>query len=193
MVSRLFSRIVTAIDHRFGWHRLPVPFALISLIGIRNRLRHQNLYDTGPPQQISTAEPEVPDRFRTARTADGTWNDLETPAMGSAGSRFGRNVPLERTFPDRERILRPNPRTVSRELLTREQFVPATTLNVLAAAWLQFMIRDWFSHGKSPQENPWEVPLAEDDPWPEHPMRIMRTRPDPTRTANEDGAGLPPT
>ena len=76
MVSRLFTRIVTAIDHRFGWHRLPVPFALISLIGIRNRLRHQNLYDTGPPQQISTAEPEVPDRFRTARTADGTEQDI---------------------------------------------------------------------------------------------------------------------
>jgi hypothetical protein len=36
-------------------------------------------------------------RRLTARTADGTYNDLGSPAMGSAGSRFGRNVPLDRT------------------------------------------------------------------------------------------------
>jgi hypothetical protein len=64
---------------------------------------------------------------------------------------------------------------------------------VIAAAWLQFMIRDWFSHGKSPQENPFEVPLDTGDPWPEHPMRILRTRPDPTRTPEDDAAGSPPT
>ena len=35
----------------------------------------------------------------TSRSPDGTYNDLSDPAMGRAGSRFGRNVPLERTFP----------------------------------------------------------------------------------------------
>ena len=47
------------------------------------------------------------------------------------------------------------------------------------------MIRDWFSHGTSPKENPWVVDLAADDPWPERPMQIMRTmrRPDPARRA----------
>ena len=44
----------------------------------------------------------------------------------------------------------PNPRVVSRELLTRDSFVPATSLNMLAAAWIQFMTRDWFSHGTEP-------------------------------------------
>jgi len=111
--------------------------------------------------------------------------------MGSAGTRFGRNVPIESTFPDYDRLMHPNPRTVSRELLTRENFIPAATLNILAAAWIQFMIRDWLSHGKSPKENPWQVPLADDDPWPERPMRILRTREDPTRTPEEEG--LPPT
>ena len=113
--------------------------------------------------------------------------------MGMAGARFGRNAPLKRTFPDTANLLRPNPRSVSLELLTRESFVPATTLNVLAAAWLQFMIRDWFSHGKSPQEDPFEVPLDTGDPWPEHPMRILRTQPDPSRTPGDDAAGTPPT
>jgi len=53
------------------------------------------------------------------------------------------------------------------------------------------MVRDWLSHGKGPKENPWEVPLADDDPWPERPMRIIRTPEDPTRTPDE--AGTPPT
>ena len=36
----------------------------------------------------------------------------------------------------------PNPRTVSRRLLTRKEFIPATTLNTLAATWIQFMVKD---------------------------------------------------
>jgi hypothetical protein len=193
LASRLFVNLATAIDHRYGWHRLPTPIGLVLLVGIRKRLREQNLFDTTSPMQAPGAGPAESPHDRTARSADGSFNDLAQPAMGRAGARFGRNVPIARTHPDRDRMLRPNPRTVSRELLTREEFIPATTLNVLAAAWLQFMIRDWFSHGKSPTDNPWSVPLAEDDPWPQHPMQIMRTRPDPTRTPEEDAAGLPPT
>ena len=186
------ASVTERVDTRVGWHRLPVPLAVAVLAGIRQRLRARNLYDTSKPATASDAVPDPPSRYRTARTADGTYNDLADPRMGSAGRRFGRNVPLDRTYPANDRaILEPNPRTVSRELLTRDVFQPATTLNVLAAAWLQFMIRDWFSHGKGPAENPWQVPLTEDDPWPDRPMRILRTRPDPTRTADE--AHLPPT
>ena len=191
MLSRLFNNLVTRIDHRKSWHRLPTPLAVLSLVGIRNRLRRENLLDTGVPPLSGPAE--VPERYRTARSPDGTWNDLANPTMGSAGARFGRNAPLNQTYPDTANLLVPNPRTISRELLTRDPFVPATTLNVIAAAWLQFMIRDWFSHGKSPQENPFEIPLDTGDPWPEHPMRILRTRPDPTRTPEDDAAGKPPT
>jgi hypothetical protein len=76
-------------------------------------------------------------------------------------------------------------------LMTRHEFLPATTLNLLAAAWLQFMIRDWFSHGKSETENPWKVELAGDDPWTqERPMQIMRTRKDPTHLPEDSS---PPT
>ena len=49
-------------------------------------------------------------------------------------------------------------------------------------------MHDWFSHGKNETENPWLVPLDADDPWPEKPMQIPRTRRDPS--ANGDG---PPT
>jgi hypothetical protein len=155
------------------------------------RLRERNLYDTAPAPPVKVSPPDD-GRHLTARTADGTFNDLENPAMGSAETRFGRNVPVELTYPENDwALLKPSPRTVSRELMTRHQFLPATTLNVLAGAWLQFMIRDWFSHGKSETENPWKVELAEDDPWiQERPMRIMRTRKDPTHLPEDSS---PPT
>src|SRR5215207_5944915 len=172
------------------WSELPWPLGLLTILTYRNRLRRENLHDT---ETAATRNKPVPEHSRhlTGRTADGTYNDLDNPRMGSAGTRFGRNVPIDRTYPDNERLMRPNPRTVSHELLTRETFLPATSLNLLAAAWIQFMLRDWVSHGKSPRDNPWEVPLANDDPWPENPMRILRTPEDPTRVPKEEG--LPPT
>src|SRR5438067_2220664 len=156
------------------------------LIGLRNILRKQNLYDTG---RGPLDKPDVNDhpRYLTARTLDGTFNNLDDPLMGSLGSRFGRNVPLEHTVREKD-PLEPNPRTVSRELLTRKEFIPATTLNLLAGAWIQFEVHDWFSHGKNEEQNPWVVPVADDDPWPEKPMKIERTRRDPS--ADPDG---PPT
>ena len=69
--------------------------------------------------------------------------------MGAAGRRFGRNVPLEHVVPDTANLLIPNPRVVSRELMTRDAFQPATFLNLLAASWIQFMVHDWFVHKRS--------------------------------------------
>src|SRR5262245_1264426 len=182
LLSRGFMALTDRLDRRFGWDRLPRPLGVVTLIGVRNRLRQRNLYDTGLP----AASPELIEKAadptsRSGRSVDGTLNDLETPVMGSIGTRFGRNVPLDETFrePDAP-LLEPNPRTLSRELLTRERFLPATTLNVLAAAWIQFEVHDWFSHGKGEQENPWEVALAAEDDWPDRPMTIPRARRDPT-------------
>jgi Animal haem peroxidase len=110
--------------------------------------------------------------------------------MGMIGQRFGRNVPVAITEPEPlPDILEPNPRLVSRELLTRDEFIPATIVNVLAGAWLQFEVHDWLSHGQNEAEGPWEVELADDDPWYEHPMRIARTRRDPSHRDD----GTPPT
>jgi hypothetical protein len=170
------------LDRRFGWDRLPRPLGLLTLIGLRNRLRQRNLHDTGVP----AASPELIEKaadptYRSRRSLDGTLNDLDSPRMGSIGTRFGRNVALDETFREPQpALLDPNPRMISRELLKRERFLPATTLNVLAAAWIQFEVHDWFSHGKNEEENPWELALSEDDDWPEQPMAIPRTRRDPT-------------
>lgn len=191
---KAFDWATSFLDRKFGWDKLPQPLGLAILVGVRNVLRRENLHDTSREPAVDT--PGIPPpsaRHRTSRTPDGTYNDLDDPSMGMAGSRFGRNVPVDRTWPEPEPgVLEPNPRTVSRELLTRDPFQPATTVNALAAAWLQFMIRDWFQHGKSPTENPWQIDIADDDPWQgERPLKIMRTPPDPTRPP--DANETPPT
>jgi hypothetical protein len=174
--SKLLASTAAALDRRFGWDRLPRPLGIITLVGLRTRLREENLYDTGRGASLRAQ----PGAIEHTRSPDGSHNDLAEPEMGMVGARFGRNVPLAHTYPEpREKLLDPNPRVVSRELLTREEFVPATIVNVLAAAWLQFEVHDWFSHGKDDPEKPWELELAEDDPWEERPMRIQRTRRDP--------------
>ena len=43
------------------------------------------------------------------RTVDGTYNDLNQPSMGMAGSRFGRNMPIDRKFESGSTLLDPNP------------------------------------------------------------------------------------
>ncbi|MEU7059498.1 peroxidase family protein [Streptomyces sp. NPDC046197] len=190
---RLHTSLALAADRRIGWQNLPKPLGLLTLIGLRNNLRRNNLFDTSgyPARNLPPVEP--PDaRHRTQRTADGTYNDLADPRMGMAGSRFGRNTPEEANFPEPEPdILSPSPREVSRAVLTRHTFVPAESVNALVAAWLQFMIRDWLSHGQGTMDRPWRIELTDDDPWPNPPMLVPRTIPDPTRPNQADGR--PPT
>ena len=175
-LSKLLTTTAARLDRRYGWDKLPRPLGVITLVGLRNRLREQNLYDTG----AGGAKPAANDGATNVRSADGSYNDLERPAMGMIGARFGRNVPLDRTYPEEEPgLLEPSPRLVSRKLLTRDEFKPATIVNVLAAAWLQFEVHDWFSHGKNLADRPFQVELDEDDPWAERPMSIERTRNDP--------------
>lgn len=192
---RPWIALATVIDHKIGWARLPWPFALAMIVTFLRQLRRKNLHDTSAIAPMAPPRPLSPSgtSHLTTRTADGAFNDLAHPEMGSAGTRFGRNVPLAHTIRESEAaLLTPNPRTVSRELLTRHQFQPAETLNVLAAAWIQFMIRDWFSHGHGDPASRFELPLTGGDPWPQEqrPMSILRTVPDPARPPQ---AGASPT
>jgi hypothetical protein len=97
------------------------------------------------------------------------------------GARFGRNVSLTFAYPAEAQLLTPSPREVSQRLLARRKFLSADSLNLLAAAWIQFQTHDWFNHGEPPPDEPFEVPLKDGDTWFECPMHIRRTRPDPTR------------
>src|SRR6266850_3485207 len=140
--------VVTLVDHWIGWHRWPPLIGLMMLVGIRSRLRLENLvhtslgFPTAGAHLLSSA---------SVRTPDGTFNDLRCPIMGSTGTPFGRNVSLAAVRPepyfDGQCRSLPSPRAVSNDLLERREFVSAKPLNELAAAWIQFMVHDWFSHG----------------------------------------------
>ena len=185
--SHILTGTFKVINWLVPWHRLPVALGALNLLAFRDLLREKNLYDTNTHAngdgQPAPAPPH-PQAFYT-RTDDGTYNSLEDPRMGCAGARFGRNVPLERTYPEEgEALLTPNPRAVSRKLLTREKFIPATTLNLLAAAWIQFQVHDWFAHDNSKTDgDDFRLNFEEDDDWNEKEtdpearkyMRVRRT------------------
>lgn len=173
------------------WHKLPVPLGLLKLVGIRTELRKNNLHDTsGLPNEDKLPHPPAPSpdgRHLVSRTADGSYNDLDHPEMGMAGTRFGRNVSLEDAKVDEAKLLTPSPRLVSDKLLAREEFKPATILCLLAAAWIQFETHDWFSHGNNQPDNKIDVPIPPGDDWEQEfhqPLRIDKTLEDPTRTGD---------
>jgi hypothetical protein len=192
LAERLLGDLFRVVNRRIVWHRLGFLLSVVNLVALRTNLRRFNLYDT------ETREPEAPSSggldVRATRTPHGSYNDLRQPSMGMSGTRFGRNVPIASTIPDQRGLLDPNPRLISRRLLTRDAFIPASTLNVFAGAWVQFMVHDWFSHGKgaSPEQvEPFRIPIDEDDPFPQKPLIVPRTPPDPTRGPSDEGR--PPT
>jgi hypothetical protein len=162
------------------WHDLPFPAAATKLVEMRDELRQKNLHDTEEPPLETREVPATADAY-AVRTNDGTYNDLRCPRMGSAGVRFGRNVPLAEAMPDTPNLMNPNPRTVSLELLTRTTFQPAEIVNVLAAAWIQFQVHDWFMHKKGTAANTHDIPLTDGDAWHERPMRVPVTPADPPK------------
>jgi hypothetical protein len=148
MVARALMKPAEWLDRKFGWQRLPYPLGLATLIGLRERLREQNLYSTGVPG----VDGPIPPGARAERRRDGSFNDLQVPGMGVTGSPFGRNFP---SLPDPDPLAAPHPREVSDALMRRDRFLPASHLSVLAAAWLQFEVHDWMSHAKEPPVGDW--------------------------------------
>ncbi len=182
-VGRTLAGVATRVDQTVGWSRLPTPLGLAVLIGLRSELRARNLTHTGTPPGPTLPEPTPADL--ATRTIDGTYNCPATPRMGAAGNRFGRNIPLEDSYPQPpDEQLLPNPRLISLDLLRRDDFIPATGLNLLAAAWIQFEVHDWFNHRSEPggpgAGTPWEIPRPPGDPDGTEPITMPRSTPDPT-------------
>jgi Animal haem peroxidase len=187
-LTRVNSVFFGQLNRARQWWQLPKPLALLNLRAFRDDLRELNLYDT----RGTNGQPLPIEKLPKYRTYDGSLQDPMDPEMGMVGTRFGRNAPADATAPEEmPRLLQPSPRDVSTKLLYRDSFKPATTLNVLAACWIQFQNHDWFGHGENSPDKFIEVPLTEDDGWPDgNPMKIKATSPDRTRTYR---SGLPPT
>jgi Animal haem peroxidase len=178
MSDDLIEKLGELIRNR-PWYKLPRLLAMRRLIDIRNDLRAQNLHDTeAPPLEKTSVPVDLDPALREGRSADGSHNDLRCPQMGAVGRRFGRNFALEHVSPDTANLMSPNPRVVSRELMTREEFQPATILNLLAAAWIQFMVHDWFVHKRSATDAV-EIPAPDGEPSGSASLRVPRSVPEP--------------
>jgi tetratricopeptide (TPR) repeat protein len=178
-----------------NWYRRPLTLSILTLAYMRNRLNTHSLKNSYPRGTLTGFQPRgltPPEGVTHFRTADGTWNNLANPKEGAAGTRFMRNVTNAVAHAEAgEALLTPNPRELSRKLLTRQgpmQEVPF--LNLLAASWIQFMNHDWINHGEILGRDVHEIPLAEDDParqkyW-QTKMIIGKTQPDPTRSDSDE-------
>src|SRR5262249_43575541 len=93
------------------------------------------------------------------------------------GTVFGRNVPLDDVRV--HDVVDPSPRIISNELLARRQFIPAPALNLLMAAWIQFEVHDWMSHGQNDRTRFFWPRLGDDDRFPGVTacgrMRVLQT------------------
>jgi Animal haem peroxidase len=176
------------------WYHHCWKVGVLILAYMREQLNAHNLISTYPRgklvafQQPGQRPPLGVTHFRTA---DGSWNNLDDPKEGAANTRFLRNVDLSVTCPD-PRLLDPNPREISRKLLTRPddddgrpEMVPVVFLNLLAASWIQFMNHDWINHGDTAPDDFIRVPLLPGDParlrYGKTELAIGATQPDPTR------------
>ncbi len=151
---------------------------------LRVELRKNNLFDTDG----DLTHPKEKCPFHTGpgattlRTPNGTLNDLAFPAMGCRFSRFGRNMATKRPVLSEPELLHPSPLLVSQRLLARKEFKPAESLNLLAAAWIQFQVHDWFGHENESllEQQRIRVPQAGD--WHQAELAIPPTKPDPTNS-----------
>jgi hypothetical protein len=143
---RVGAAVFRGVNKVVRWDKLPPTLGVLNLIALRDVFRRENLSSTDDPCEARPL-PEIPAGALTARTADGSYNDLVRPRSGMCGARFGRNGALAGVvYEDAERLDTPDPRLVSERLLRRDAFQPATTLNLLAVAWIQFQAHDWFKH-----------------------------------------------
>jgi len=181
-----------------NWYRRGQFLGILTLVYMRDRLNRRNLRSAYPESELTGFQKtgqHPPEGATHFRTADGSWNNLEDPKEGAAGTRFNRNVdPKSIRFEQERDLLVPNPRTLSRLFLTRkEEMKEVPFLNLLAASWIQFQNHGWVSHGDGSIEGMITIPLEDDDDparktYLQENLFVARTQPDPTRQSRETTA-----
>jgi heme peroxidase len=190
----------TADEVWTNWYRRPLFLGVLVLGYTRNRLNARNLHDVYPKGELTAFQSRglvAPEGAKYFRTADGSWNNLESPKDGAANVRFMRNINPAVTWPKASQLMTPNPAEISQRLFARGPggMKPVPFLNLLAAAWIQFNVHDWVSHRTSHRAGYFEIPLPPDHParqkYHQTKMFVGKTDIDPTRRADERDA--PPT
>ena len=113
-----------------------LPLGLLTLLLRRNVLQNLNLLPAPDAPTSGSSIPNVP-----YRSPDGSGYDVENFKAGASETPFARNMTPN---PVRNPLRDPPVQLVAQKLLARQSFKPAgDQLNVLAAAWIQFMTHDW--------------------------------------------------
>ncbi|MDB4965166.1 MAG: Catalase [Myxococcales bacterium] len=192
-----------------NWYKADMNTGLAKLATMRGVLDKYNLHDTylpGSRPQVNCAAVDT-----TVRQYDGTCNDLVNTTAGAVGARIGRNIPVFLPSPSSPTgyapnpkaypastdaaLLTPNPREVSRALFTRgaSGMKPVPFLNLLAAAWIQFQVHDWFDHDNESSPELFHLPLVADDPLRAAPFNLTELLvPKTMRDTSALGQPLPP-
>ena len=92
--SAALDRTAARFDRWLGWDRLPLPLAILTLVGLRGRLRNENLHDTGKGRTRRRARqglPQLPHRADLRR-------DVQRPQRPADG-RAPRSLRTERPAP----------------------------------------------------------------------------------------------
>lgn len=100
------------------------------------------LKPSAPPLEDKTPPP---DHLRF-RTYDGSWNNLDHPEVGKAGTPLGRYIP-ESGLVARDVLAEPTVIQVSDRLLKQVDFRSAAPFNALAMAWVNFFVHDFYNRG----------------------------------------------
>jgi len=204
VVTTVWGRVAGYRDAVWtNWYHRPQMLGILTLAYMREQLNAHNLGTSYPRGVLTGFQPggqKPPPGATHFRTADGSWNNLADPKEGAAGTRFLRNVELAAIRPETgAQLLTPNPREISRTLFSRPSqpngdaaMKEVPFLNLLAAAWIQFMNGDWINHGEILTKDVIEIPLPEDDPartryW-QTKMFVGKTQADPTRMSGREEA-----
>ena len=165
------------------WSKKGTVGGLLVLKGIRENLLENNLHD--PHINYSGYKTiDCSKQNSKFRSADGSCYNPKYPHVGAAGVAFGRNIAPEFIDQDaHQKLMTPNPITVSKEMFTRDEFKPVPFLNMLAASWIQFMNHDWLTHGKNEIKNPHRV-QSEDG---REERSLDRTQENPTNRKHYKG------
>ncbi len=184
LIQKLESYVCHLEKKGRPWYSFSLHFSILALYLLRGRLRRQNLIN--PPLSNKKAPPHTAQQ-KCTRSIDGSDNNLEKPEMGSAGTCFGRNMHAAHVNWDDPTFMHPNPREISNKLLARKEFIPATSLNLLAAAWIQFQVHGWVRHTHDPTYVH-QIPIPEGDEWPfQRPMPVESSKKaDPPATPEGD-------
>src|ERR1700733_2208550 len=90
LLERILRPIYRVLNSVVVWHRLPTLLAAVNLSVFRDWLRQHNLHHTGYGAPSASAWVPGNERFRSA---DGSYNSLDHPRMGMAGTPVGGKRP----------------------------------------------------------------------------------------------------